>query len=93
MGHGRAAPRVLRRSRPLDPPPRPRAADPHRVGHAFVDFYRTHFGSVLRTFARLDEAAGREYAAALREILLRHNRATDGTIAAAFAYVTVGIAT
>ena len=60
---------------------------------AFVDFYRTRFGPVVRTFAQLDEAAAQEYEAALREIALRHNRATDGTIAASFSYITAVITT
>lgn len=60
---------------------------------AFVDFYRTRFGPIVRIFATLDEAGRREYTAALRDLALRHNRATDGTIAAAFNYVTVVIPT
>ena len=60
---------------------------------AFVDFYRTRFGPIVRTFAQLDEAAAQEYEAALREIALRHNRATDGTVAASFSYITAVITT
>ena len=55
---------------------------------AFVETYRTQYGPTMRAFAGLDEAAAAEYAAALRGIAERHNRATDGTVAAAFAYVT-----
>jgi SAM-dependent methyltransferase len=63
----------------------------HRSADDFVETYRTYFGPVHRTFAALDQHQARAYAAGLAEIVHRHNRATDGTIAAAFSYVTVVI--
>jgi len=57
----------------------------------FVDNFRTYFGPVHNTFAKLDEQRATEFAAGLADIAHRYNRATDGTIAAAFAYVTVVI--
>lgn len=59
----------------------------------YVDRFRTYFGPVHRAFASLDEGRAAEYEAGMKEIVHRHNRATDGTIAAAFAYVTVVITT
>ena len=59
-----------------------------RTPEAFVDTYRTQYGPTVRAFQALDDAVT-EYAAALRGIAERYNRATDGTVAAAFAYVTV----
>jgi SAM-dependent methyltransferase len=57
----------------------------------YVDSFRTYFGPVNRVFAQLDEEQAADYAAGLAEIAHRHSRATDGTLAIAFAYVTVVI--
>jgi hypothetical protein len=46
-----------------------------------------------RSFDQLSLQDAEALTKELAEIALRHNRATDGTIATAFAYVTVVIAT
>lgn len=63
----------------------------HRSADRFVDAYRTYFGPVHHTFAGLDHENANAYAAGLADIAHHANRATDGTIAAAFTYVTVRI--
>ncbi len=62
-----------------------------RTPEAFVETYRAQYGPTVRAFQALDDAAAAEYAAALRGVAERHNRATDGTVAAALAYVTAVI--
>ncbi|MBA2730718.1 MAG: class I SAM-dependent methyltransferase [Euzebyaceae bacterium] len=57
----------------------------------WVDTYRAYFGPVHAMFATLDERRAEEYAAGLADITHRFNRATDGTLAVANAYVTVVI--
>jgi hypothetical protein len=52
-----------------------------------LDVYRAWYGPTNRAFAALDEAKAAEYARGLEEIIQRHNRATDGTIDAAYEYV------
>jgi SAM-dependent methyltransferase len=63
----------------------------HRTAADFVATYRAWFGPVRQTFAALDDAQAAAYAAGLTDIAERYNRAVDGTIAAAFAYLTVAI--
>jgi SAM-dependent methyltransferase len=55
----------------------------------WLDLYRAWYGPTNRAFAALDEAKAAEYAQGLEEIVTRHNRATDGTIDAAYEYVNV----
>jgi hypothetical protein len=43
----------------------------------------------VRAFAALDEVRAKEYAAELVALVHRYNRATDGTILAAYDYVNV----
>ncbi|MDQ3693363.1 MAG: class I SAM-dependent methyltransferase [Chloroflexota bacterium] len=57
----------------------------------FVDTFRAYFGPVHNTFATLDPQQAAEYAAGLAGITHQFNRATDGTLAVANAYVTVVI--
>jgi SAM-dependent methyltransferase len=59
----------------------------------FVETYRSHLGPLNRAFAGLDHAQTDALAGDLAAVALRHNRATDGTIATAFTYVTVVITT
>jgi 2-polyprenyl-3-methyl-5-hydroxy-6-metoxy-1,4-benzoquinol methylase len=44
-----------------------------------VNFFRTYFGPVHMTFARLDPQQQTEYAAALESVWVAHNEASDGT--------------
>lgn len=55
----------------------------------WLELYRTWYGPTNKTFAALDEPQRTEYTAGLEEIVQRHNRATDGTILAAYEYVNV----
>ena len=55
----------------------------------WLDLYRTWYGPTNRAFAALDGAKAAEYTRGLEEIIQRHNRATDGTIDAAYEYVNV----
>lgn len=55
----------------------------------WLDLYRTWYGPTNRAFGALDNAKAAEYARGLEEIVQRHNRATDGTIDAAYEYVNV----
>jgi ubiquinone/menaquinone biosynthesis C-methylase UbiE len=55
----------------------------------WLDLYRTWYGPTNRAFGALEEAKAPEYARGLEEIIQRHNRATDGTIDAAYEYVNV----
>lgn len=55
----------------------------------WLELYRTWYGPTNRAFAALDGAKASEYARGLEEIVQRHNRATDGTIDAAYEYVNV----
>jgi len=55
----------------------------------WLDLYRRWYGPTNRAFAALDGAKAAEYARGLEEIIQRHNRATDGTIDAAYEYVNV----
>jgi ubiquinone/menaquinone biosynthesis C-methylase UbiE len=55
----------------------------------WLDLYRTWYGPTNRAFAALDGAKSAEYTRGLEEIIQRHNRATDGTIDAAYEYVNV----
>ena len=59
----------------------------------FVDTYRANLGQMNSAFAQLDPDQSDALSRAVADIALRHNRATDGTIATAFSYVTVVIAT
>ena len=59
----------------------------------FVETYRSHLGPMNRAFASLDHQQTESLANELAQVALRHNRATDGTIATAFTYVTVVITT
>lgn len=59
----------------------------------FVETYHAHLGPMNRAFAQLDHRQTESLAADLSRVALRHNRATDGTIAVAFSYVTVVITT
>ncbi len=55
----------------------------------WVDVFRTWYGPTVRAFAALDEARVKEYAGELVALVHRYNRATDGTILAAYDYVNV----
>jgi ubiquinone/menaquinone biosynthesis C-methylase UbiE len=55
----------------------------------WLDLYRTLYGPTNRAFAALDGAKAAKYTRGLEEIIQRHNRATDGTIDAAYEYVNV----
>ncbi|MGH3928820.1 MAG: methyltransferase domain-containing protein [Pseudonocardiaceae bacterium] len=55
----------------------------------WLELYRTWYGPTNTTFASLDEQQQTEYTAGLEEIVNRHNRATDGTILAAYEYVNI----
>jgi SAM-dependent methyltransferase len=55
----------------------------------WLALYRTWYGPINQAFAALDPAQAAAYAAGLQQIVQRHNRATDGTILAAYEYVEV----
>lgn len=63
----------------------------HRFESAeqWVDMFRRWYGPTVRAFAALDEVRAKEYAAELAALVHRYNRATDGTILAAYDYVNV----
>ena len=54
-----------------------------------VDTFRKWYGPTVRAFAALDESRAKEYAAELVALVHRYNRATDGTVLAAYDYVNV----
>jgi ubiquinone/menaquinone biosynthesis C-methylase UbiE len=58
-----------------------------------VENYRANLGQMSNAFAQLDPRQSEELSRGLAQIALRHNRATDNTIASAFSYVTVVINT
>jgi len=55
----------------------------------WLDLYRTWYGPTNKAFGALDDARAAECAKGLEEIVQRHNRATDGSIDAAYEYVNV----
>ena len=63
----------------------------HRFESAeqWVDVFRRWYGPTVRAFAALDEARAKDYAAELVALVHRYNRATDGTVLAAYDYLNV----
>jgi len=63
----------------------------HRFESAeqWVDVFRRWYGPTVRAFAALDEARAEDYAAELVALVHRYNRATDGTVLAAYDYLNV----
>lgn len=55
----------------------------------WVEFFRVHFGPVVRAFAALDEAGQAAYSADLLAAVARFNRADDGTMAVPSEYLEV----
>jgi len=55
----------------------------------WIATFREYFGPVRQTFASLDGAQQGQYERALREVITSYNRATDGTLSVAMAYVNV----
>jgi SAM-dependent methyltransferase len=60
----------------------------HSAGQ-WLEVFRNWFGPILRAFEALDEPRAAEYARELIALVHRHNRATDGTVLAAYEYVNV----
>jgi ubiquinone/menaquinone biosynthesis C-methylase UbiE len=58
-----------------------------------VENYRSYLGEMSRAFAELDTKQSEDLSKGLTQIALRHNRATDNTVACAFSYVSVVIRT
>lgn len=58
---------------------------------SFLEFYRQNFGPFVDLYPHLSPEQAEEFSAALCGVVHRYNRATDGTISAAFSYVTVVI--
>lgn len=56
---------------------------------AWLQYHRTFFGPTMRAFEALDEQQARQYTAAIMDLVERHNRATDGTVAIGSEYVNV----
>jgi SAM-dependent methyltransferase len=55
----------------------------------WLETFRTWYGPTLKAFAALDPPRQAELEAEILDLLARHNRATDGTLVAASAYVEV----
>jgi len=62
---------------------------PARSAEDFAQFFRHNFGPVNRAFAALDADGQAEFAEELRQIVERRNRATDGSLKCAFAYLSI----
>lgn len=60
-----------------------------RSADHWVALFRDYYGPINRAFAAQDAAGQAALAAALDDLLRRHNRATDGTIAAPADYLEV----
>jgi len=56
---------------------------------AWLDFFRTNFGPMVRAFAALDEAGQAAYASDLLDLVRNHNKADDGTLASRSEYLEV----
>lgn len=61
----------------------------YRSPEHWIDVFRTWYGPTKRVFDGLDEARRAELAAALSDLLRRHDRAQDGTLIAPSEYVEV----
>jgi SAM-dependent methyltransferase len=61
----------------------------YRSPEHWLDVFQTWYGPTRRAFEALDAAQGRELAAALLEMLARHNRAKDGTMVVPGEYLEV----
>jgi len=60
-----------------------------RSAEDWLALFREFFGPVKRTFEALDETGQKAYAADLLDVVGRHNRADDGTLATASEYLEV----
>ncbi|MDQ3044685.1 MAG: class I SAM-dependent methyltransferase [Chloroflexota bacterium] len=56
---------------------------------AWLDFFRTNFGPMVRAFAALDEAQGKAYAGELLDLVRANNQADDGTLSSPSEYLEV----
>jgi hypothetical protein len=61
----------------------------YRSADHLLDVFRTYYGPVNRAFQALDTEQQAAYADALRSLIARFNRATDGSIAVESDYLEV----
>jgi ubiquinone/menaquinone biosynthesis C-methylase UbiE len=62
----------------------------HSPDH-WLDIFATYYGPTLKAFEALDEAAGESLRNDIRQLIGRHNRATDGTMVVPSEYLEIVI--
>lgn len=68
---------------------RDRHDDPARSAEHWIALFRDYYGPINRAFAPQDTAGQAALVADLDDLLRRHNRATDGTVAVPADYLEV----
>jgi len=68
---------------------RDRHDDPARSAEHWIALFRDYYGPINRAFAAQDTAGQAALVADLDDLLRRHNRATDGTVAVPADYLEV----
>jgi SAM-dependent methyltransferase len=63
----------------------------YRSAQHFLDTFRTYYGPVLKAFAALDEAAGRDLARDILDLVTRFNASGDRTVVVPSEYLEVVI--
>ena len=92
VGHARAAHRNVRRRRRARSRRKPRMFNfRYRSPEHFLDVFKTFYGPILKAFAALEPAKQEELHNDLHALIVRMNRAGDGTMVVPSEYLEVVI--